>query len=177
MPYAVLEDQEFWQDAAFLSWRSLRDWARLAQSDKMWRWWSREFTPWLCLTVLPLQSANPNFLPGLPHLFLLQKKAKPGTLAQVDNKQLSEVFDLSLNAKTLGNELLLLLCISLSHNINSLSRKQIAWSSSWSQALHAPSWWHNVCLSGQAIVHSAATHGARTVSSHMALFDKGHKHS
>lgn len=76
--------------------------------------WSREFTPWLCLTVLPLQSLNPEFLPSLPHLFLLQKKAKPGTLALAVNKRPSEVFGLSLHAKTLGKSRIILSAVHAS---------------------------------------------------------------
>lgn len=31
-------------------------------------------------------------------------------------------------------------------------------------ALHAPPWWHDVCLSGQAIVRSTAAHKVLTLS-------------
>ena len=49
-----------------------------------------------------------------------------------------------------------LLCRHLSHSIN-YSFCKIARCSPWSQASHASPWWHNVCLSGRAIVHSVAS--------------------
>lgn len=56
--------------------------------------------------------------------------------------------------------------------------KQMTCSSSGSQASQAPPWWHILRLSGRPIVPlRRSPQSACTVSRHMALFDKGHKHS
>lgn len=98
MPCALLEAAVFWQDTAFLSWKLLRDWARLALWGRTWWWWSREFTPFLCLTAPLGPSSSSEFPPGPPRL-LLQRKAKPGTVGLADNWRPSEAFGLSLHAK------------------------------------------------------------------------------
>lgn len=155
---AVLGVQEFWQDTACLSWKLLRGWARLALWDRTWRWWSREFTPSLCLTA---PSLSPEFSPGLPQLLLLllllQKKAKPGTVGLADNERPSEVFGLLLEAKTdWQNKSYFICCACFSPTTWITLFLTIACWSPWSEALHARPWWHNVFLSGRAIVHSAA---------------------
>ncbi len=170
--------QEVWQDTAFLSLKLLRGWARLALLDRTWRWWSREFTPSLCLAALPCPSLNLEFPPGCPQILLPQKKAKPGTVGLTDNEQPTEAFGFFIQCqKQLGKWIIYLQCMLLSHSINC----------SFCEKLHAdllglkprmPLLGGTMCVSVVELLFTAqqAPQSALTVSSHMALFDKGHKH-
>lgn len=178
---AILDVQEFWQDTASLSWKLLRVWVRLALWVRTWRWWSREFTPSLCLTALLCPSSSPEFPPGLLQLHLLQKKAKPGTVGLADDWRPSEAFGLSLAAKR-GWETwltLYLLCMPLSHNIN-YSFCENCMLVSLVSLVSGLACFSLVaqCVSVVELLFTAqqAPQSAHTVSSHMALFDKGHKH-
>lgn len=87
---AALLLQACCQDAASLCWRSLKDWASQAPWGRTWRWWSKECTPFPCLTCRPCQSSEPGVHPDLLHC-LLQKKPEPGTVA-IAHKGPSGVF-------------------------------------------------------------------------------------
>lgn len=174
---AALEVQEFWPDTAFLSWKLSKGSARLALWGRTWRLWSREFTPSLCLAALLCPSSSPEFPPGLLQLLLLQKKA-PGTDGPADNWQPSEAFGLSLDANGEWGK--------MNHIISAVyaSLPQNKWVFLYNSMLVslvsglACFYLVAQCVSVVALLFTAqqAPQSAHTVSSHMALFDKGHKH-
>lgn len=88
---AVWRVQEFWRDTAYLSWKLLKDSARLALWSKMWRWLSREFTPSPWLTSLLCPSSNQEFPSGPPQV-LPQRKAKQGIVGRAHNRGPREAF-------------------------------------------------------------------------------------
>lgn len=176
---AVTEVQEVWRDTAFPFWKLSRGWARLALWGRTWRWWFREFTPSQCLTALPWPSLNPEFPPGLPQLLLQQKRAKPGTIRQAYNEPPSATFGLSLDVK-MQWIIFELLWMFLSHNMNYsfFGQKKtcmlvllVSDLACFSLVVQCESQWWSYCSQ-----RSKPPQSAHAVSSHMALFDKGHKH-
>lgn len=167
----MLYVQEFCQDTPFLSWKLLRVLAKLALWDRMLRWWSREFTPFLCLIPLPCPFSSPKVPLGRPPLFTLQKKAKQGSTGEAD-KSLRLSFDAWSDQ---GENLILLAVYAFLPQYELLffffQNFMLVWGLACFPLVVQ-------CVSVVELLFTAqqAPQSAHTVSSHMALFDKGHKH-
>lgn len=176
---AVTEVREVWRDTAFPSWKLSRAWARLALWSRTWRWWFREFTPSRCLTALQWPSLNPEFPLGLPQLLLRQKRAKPGTIRLAYNEPPSATFVFyHLMSKYNESHLSCCECFSPTTWIILFWEKKsctlvflVSDLACFSLVAQCESQWWSYCSQ-----RSKPPQSAHAVSSHMALFDKGHKH-